>query len=59
MLKNRVDDLSGGQKRKLCIGLSLLENQQVVLMDEPTVSVDIQACRLIWKIHLNLSLNST
>ncbi|OHT08819.1 ABC transporter family protein [Tritrichomonas foetus] len=54
MLNNRAGDLSGGQKRKLCIGLSLLGNPPVVLMDEPTAGVDVQARQLIWKMIANL-----
>ena len=54
MLNNRAGDLSGGQKRKLCIGLSLLGNPPVVLMDEPTAGVDVQARQLIWKMISNL-----
>lgn len=50
MMTNRAGDLSGGQKRKLCIGLSLLGNPSVVLMDEPTAGVDVQARQLIWKM---------
>ncbi|OHT07699.1 ABC transporter family protein [Tritrichomonas foetus] len=50
MLNNRAGDLSGVQKRKLCIGLSLLGNPPLVLMDEPTAGVDVQARQLIWKM---------
>ncbi|OHT04580.1 ABC transporter family protein [Tritrichomonas foetus] len=50
MLNNRAGDLSGGQKRKLCIGLSLIGNPPIVLMDEPTAGVDVQARQLIWKM---------
>ena len=51
---NRACDLFSGQKRILCIGLSLLGNPKVVLMDEPTAGVDVQACQLIWKMISNL-----
>ena len=54
MMNNRAGDLSGGQKRKLCIGLSLLGNPAIVLMDEPTAGVDVQARQLIWKMISNL-----
>lgn len=54
ILDNRAGDLSGGQKRKLCIGLSLLGNPRIVLMDEPTAGVDVQARQLIWKMISNL-----
>lgn len=59
MLNNRAGDLSGGQKRKLCIGLSLLGNPPVVLMDEPTAGVDVQARQLIWKMISNLKETTT
>jgi ABC-type multidrug transport system ATPase subunit len=49
MLANRARDLSGGQRRKLCIALSLLGNPPIVIMDEPTAGVDVQARQVIWK----------
>jgi ABC-type multidrug transport system ATPase subunit len=49
MMDNRAGDLSGGQKRKLCIVLSLLGDPPFVIMDEPTAGVDVQSRQTIWK----------
>lgn len=57
-LATRAIDLSGGQKRKLCLALSLLGNPPIVIMDEPTAGVDVQARQLIWKTIASLR-NST
>lgn len=54
MLNNRAGDLSGGQKRKLCIALSLLGNPPLVIMDEPTAGVDVQSRQTIWKTIASL-----
>ncbi|OUM59961.1 hypothetical protein PIROE2DRAFT_14373 [Piromyces sp. E2] len=35
-----VGELSGGQKRKLCIGLALIGNPKYVFLDEPTTGLD-------------------
>jgi ABC-type multidrug transport system ATPase subunit len=59
MLDNRAKDLSGGQKRKLCIALSLLGNPPLVIMDEPTAGVDVQARKLIWKMISSLENTTT
>ena len=38
-------NLSGGQKRKLCVALSLVGNSQVILLDEPSSRFDVMAKR--------------
>lgn len=59
MLDNRAGDLSGGQKRKLCIAISLLGNPPIVIMDEPTAGVDVQSRQLIWKTIAKLKDTTT
>ncbi|MEN6314449.1 MAG: ABC transporter ATP-binding protein [Clostridiaceae bacterium] len=46
-IKDRVSKYSGGMKRRLNIAVSLLHHPEVLLMDEPTVGVDIQSRRYI------------
>ena len=48
-LDKRACNLSGGQKRKLCIALALMSNPSFLIMDEPTAGVDVEARQLIWK----------
>jgi ABC-type multidrug transport system ATPase subunit len=54
MLDNYAGDLSGGQKRKLCVAIALLGHPPMIIMDEPTAGVDVQARQLIWKIVAGL-----
>jgi ABC-type multidrug transport system ATPase subunit len=42
--------LSGGQKRRLSVAMSLIGTPQVVYLDEPTTGLDPAARRNLWKI---------
>lgn len=45
--KGRVEKFSGGMKRRLNIGIALLHEPDIVIMDEPTVGIDPQSRRKI------------
>lgn len=41
--------LSGGNKRKLSLGIALMGNPAVVLLDEPSSGLDAASKRIMWK----------
>ncbi|XP_071052864.1 phospholipid-transporting ATPase ABCA3-like [Onthophagus taurus] len=42
--------LSGGMKRKLCVGIALCGNSKVCVFDEPTAGMDPAARRSVWDL---------
>ena len=46
--KAKVDDLSGGMKRRLTIARSLVNRPELLLLDEPTTGLDPQARHVLW-----------
>ncbi|MBV9665539.1 MAG: ABC transporter ATP-binding protein [Actinobacteria bacterium] len=46
---DRVDDLSGGMKRRLTIARALISDPELMLLDEPTTGLDPQARHLVWE----------
>ncbi len=51
----RVKALSGGQQRRLEIGLGLIGNPDLIFLDEPTTGLDPDARRNIWNLVLELN----
>lgn len=45
----RIEELSGGMKRRLAMARALINDPQLVILDEPTTGLDPQARQLIWQ----------
>ncbi|CAL7939781.1 unnamed protein product [Xylocopa violacea] len=46
--------LSGGQKRRLCLGMALIGDASIIILDEPTSGMDPETRRDIWDIILKI-----
>jgi lipooligosaccharide transport system ATP-binding protein len=45
---DKVDELSGGMKRRLSVARALINQPDLLLLDEPTTGLDPQARHLVW-----------
>jgi ABC-2 type transport system ATP-binding protein len=56
--KSYVVNLSGGQRQRLAIGIALINNPAILLLDEPTTGLDPNARREIWEILRMLKMQA-
>ncbi|HWG11439.1 MAG TPA: ABC transporter ATP-binding protein [Rhodanobacteraceae bacterium] len=49
LLARRYGKLSGGQKRRVQFALAICGNPEILFLDEPTVGLDLDARRSLWK----------
>jgi lipooligosaccharide transport system ATP-binding protein len=48
-MKSRINELSGGMKRRLIIGRGLVNNPKILILDEPSIGLDPQAKHMVWR----------
>jgi ABC-2 type transport system ATP-binding protein len=48
--KNIFENLSGGQRQKMGLALSLVNSPELLFLDEPTTGLDPNARRAIWEV---------
>ncbi len=49
-----VENLSGGQRKRLTIGVSMINDPELIFLDEPTTGLDPQSRESIWDLIENL-----
>jgi ABC-2 type transport system ATP-binding protein len=55
----RAGRLSGGQRRRLDVGVALVGNPNLLFLDEPTTGFDPEARRVFWTMLQSLSATGT
>lgn len=57
LLTKKVNQLSGGQKRKLGIVIALLINPSLIIMDEPSAGID-HKCLVLFREDLKMNVST-
>ena len=46
----RVKELSGGNKRKLSLGMAIIGGSKIIFLDEPSSGLDVESRKALWEI---------
>lgn len=57
--QNKISDLSGGQRQRVFIARALCANPKLILLDEPTASIDVKGQRDIYELLKKLNESIT
>ncbi len=55
----RIGALSGGQRRRVDLGLAIIGQPEVLFLDEPTTGLDPEARRRLWTVIEDLAASGT
>ncbi len=55
--KYKISAYSGGIKRRLDIAMSMVSSPKILFLDEPTVGMDVESRRTMWKLINNIKQN--
>ena len=53
------ENLSGGQKRRACVGTTLVNDPELLILDEPTTGIDPRGRRDLWRLIEGLAEGGT
>ena len=57
--RTRIGALSGGQRRRVDLGIAIIGQPEMLFLDEPTTGLDPEARRRLWSVIENLTAAGT
>jgi ABC-2 type transport system ATP-binding protein len=57
--RTKIGALSGGQRRRVDLGIAVIGQPEVLFLDEPTTGLDPEARRRLWSVIENLTIGGS